>query len=309
MWSDPERKDGSAVRNIHSVIYYSRPNPLYMKCNFLMVFPVFLGSKLKDSPLRNTTSTLRKVTVRLSDPTNLEFDLKHETVAYPLDVEKAVYFENYSDAGYTLKCLNVSVFAHRRYRNLLVTQLEVDNTHDAEALHFSFSNNAGRASSDVNMTAVECPSSSLANMTCESGWTQLAEHNSSLIRVVSVHFASANSLSVQPGQSLTYLYPTVLLTSLESDEDLSDAVELFEQLYSVRAQWLEQHLSAWASIWKEGRIDIVGNDSVAAAVYSSMYYIMSSLREDWTFGLSPGSLSSDDYFGRTFWDQVSASVF
>lgn len=245
---------------------------------------MFIGGVFNGEIALNATNKVpTSHRARVPASNNLEFDIHYETLSYTLDVEKAVYYENYSD-----------------------TQMEVDNRRNSEALSFSFSNNAGKPSSDVNFTEIVCPPSSLSNLSCESGWTQIAEYDSALIRVVSVPFASSYSLSVPSEQSMTYVYPTVWMTSLECDSDdvLPNAVALFEQLYSERAQWLEQHLAEWANIWGQGRIDIVGNDTVSAAVYSSMYYIMSSLREDWTFGLSPGSLSSDDYSGHTFWDQV-----
>jgi len=47
---------------------------------------------------------------------------------------------------------------------------------------------------------------------------------------------------------------------------------------------------------------VAGNATVAAAVNSSLYYILSSVREDWPYGTSPGGLASDSYDGRSFWD-------
>ena len=43
---------------------------------------------------------------------------------------------------------------------------------------------------------------------------------------------------------------------------------------------------------------------MAQAVYGSMYYILSSTRHDWPYGLSPGGLpNGEEYMGHTFWDQ------
>ena len=43
---------------------------------------------------------------------------------------------------------------------------------------------------------------------------------------------------------------------------------------------------------------------MAQAVYGSMYYILSSTRHDWPYGLSPGGLpGGEEYMGHTFWDQ------
>lgn len=60
------------------------------------------------------------------------------------------------------------------------------------------------------------------------------------------------------------------------------------------------HVNAWFKSWKEGRIDITGNISLARTTYASYYYILSSvlppdpeiLVKPWPFvGLSPGDLA------------------
>ena len=43
---------------------------------------------------------------------------------------------------------------------------------------------------------------------------------------------------------------------------------------------------------------------LAQSVYASFYYILSSTRHDWPYGLSPGGLpGGEEYMGHTFWDQ------
>ena len=44
-------------------------------------------------------------------------------------------------------------------------------------------------------------------------------------------------------------------------------------------------------------IDIQGNATVAKTVNSSLSYILSAIREDQPFGLSPGGLARGDYNG------------
>ena len=69
-----------------------------------------------------------------------------------------------------------------------------------------------------------------------------------------------------------------------------------------------EHLNEWTNIWNRGRIDIIGDDHLAGNVYASLYYTISSIRSDWNYGLSPGSLSSDGYHGHVFW-YVSKTKF
>lgn len=61
------------------------------------------------------------------------------------------------------------------------------------------------------------------------------------------------------------------------------------------------HRQGWADLLTH-RIEVEGNLTVAAAVNSSLYYIYSSIREDWPYGISPGGLAVNSYDGRSFWD-------
>lgn len=54
------------------------------------------------------------------------------------------------------------------------------------------------------------------------------------------------------------------------------------------------HVNGWADVWRNGRIDLNGNDTLATLAYSSLYYIISSLPLGPTpdfVGLSPGDLA------------------
>lgn len=54
------------------------------------------------------------------------------------------------------------------------------------------------------------------------------------------------------------------------------------------------HVNGWADVWRNGRIDLNGNDTLATLAYSSLYYITSSLPLGPTpdfVGLSPGDLA------------------
>ena len=72
----------------------------------------------------------------------------------------------------------------------------------------------------------------------------------------------------------------------------------------MKEKLLAEHKAAWKALWDTGRIDIEGDLEMAQAVYGSMYYILSSTRHDWSYGLSPGGLpGGEEYMGHTFWDQ------
>ena len=75
-------------------------------------------------------------------------------------------------------------------------------------------------------------------------------------------------------------------------------------VFRDKEQLFEEHKAAWKALWETGRIEIEGDLEMAQAVYGSMYYILSSTRSDWPYGLSPGGLpGGEEYMGHTFWDQ------
>lgn len=63
----------------------------------------------------------------------------------------------------------------------------------------------------------------------------------------------------------------------------------------------QSHQAAWADLWQAG-LEVGGNATVASTFNSTLYYILSSVRDDQPFGLSPGGLASNSYDGRSFWD-------
>eukprot|EP00028_Trichosphaerium_sp_Am-I-7-wt_P010018 CAMPEP_0168537066 /NCGR_PEP_ID=MMETSP0405-20121227/20057_1 /TAXON_ID=498012 /ORGANISM="Trichosphaerium sp, Strain Am-I-7 wt" /LENGTH=440 /DNA_ID=CAMNT_0008565459 /DNA_START=476 /DNA_END=1798 /DNA_ORIENTATION=+ len=54
-------------------------------------------------------------------------------------------------------------------------------------------------------------------------------------------------------------------------------------------------------VWSRG-IDIEGNLTLAAAINSSLYDIVSNMRPDWPYSTSPGGIANNAYHGHTFWD-------
>lgn len=70
-----------------------------------------------------------------------------------------------------------------------------------------------------------------------------------------------------------------------------------------RADLYAEHTAAWAKRSNEGRLEIAGDLELAQAVNTSLYFLRSSVRADWPYGLSPGGLASNGYDGNTFWDQ------
>ncbi len=64
---------------------------------------------------------------------------------------------------------------------------------------------------------------------------------------------------------------------------------------------INENNTAWAGMWR-GRIDVLGNPSLATIVNASQFYLWSSTRAGVNWSISPAGLSSNGYSGHIFWD-------
>lgn len=107
------------------------------------------------------------------------------------------------------------------------------------------------------------------------------------------------SVDLVPGSAV--LLGAAFSTSLEGGppEGLGDAA--VSHLHAAHADGaaalMRQHQRGWAVQWSGG-VEVQGNATVARAANASLYYIRSSVREDWPYSLSPGGLSTDAYHGH-----------
>lgn len=74
----------------------------------------------------------------------------------------------------------------------------------------------------------------------------------------------------------------------------------------------DSHQQAWAELWLESTVELVGSETLSKAVIGCLFYLLSAfppLHDIAGFGgVSPGGLSNgregQDYWGHVFWDQV-----
>merc|ERR1711871_849310 len=76
----------------------------------------------------------------------------------------------------------------------------------------------------------------------------------------------------------------------------------------------QNHTRAWSSLWRSGVevelpppthniSSLIGLHSLAQRINSSIYYLLSQQRDDWSLGTaSPGGLATNGYDGNAFWD-------
>ena len=202
-------------------------------------------------------------------------------------------------------------YAHRELGSLLVMEVELltadaSDTAPLQA-YLKLVTPAGRPSPDINFTAAVVPPG--APYIASHGWTRVAETNTSNLTAVGILSSNLTCPSTLHGLwpvtsgSITAFF-TIVRTSLETPADmLLSALTLdFTTASSMAANGTlhTRHVDEWAStVWTSGfEID---RADVSRAANTSLYAILSSIRSDRPYGISPGGLTAG-YNGHAFWD-------
>ncbi len=114
------------------------------------------------------------------------------------------------------------------------------------------------------------------------------------------------------GQRLTFpvvagqTYTIIKYVGIEDSQDSTDTVTAARTQAGLAsaagfAALLQENDAAWAQLWA-GRIDLLGDRSLASDINASEFYLWSSTRSDEDWSVSPAGLSSNGYDGHIFWD-------
>ncbi|GMI29495.1 hypothetical protein TeGR_g5640 [Tetraparma gracilis] len=206
-----------------------------------------------------------------------------------LHMREAAFYDFYDDGT------TVCTFAHRSMRSLLVVSVTSEASPPAPvSLSSSFS------TADTPDVAFSAPAASTIagrNVTVLSGSTLTPEDPSlpaGTTRSVCIVAEAA------PAEALP---PFTLLSAVRTDLDSEDPCGAAASDFALAAAEKDLFASHTASHGDllAGGIETSRPD-VAAAANSSFYSLLSSLRADHPFSLSPGGLSNNAYNGHTFWD-------
>ncbi|KAL0484176.1 acid trehalase-like protein [Acrasis kona] len=218
-----------------------------------------------------------------------------ETIATALDVKSAEYIRRCEVKGKDL-VIEQRWYANRRHRSLLTHVVQViKNDHNID---YCLSLNSGPESNDFDILSTN--SSSTYKSFLMSTKTQ------ELPGYKKVTVAGVYDTIDEPCTKLNKrVMHVVLMTDMEGIPASSlqeKSIQLHETLAPQNEDALHQHhTSEWDSIWESG-LDIEGDINTARVLNSSQYYILSSIRSDWSFSLTPGGLASNAYNGHVFWD-------
>lgn len=233
---------------------------------------------------------------RASIPATLSATVANSiTTGVLLDVRNGIYHRrgtiSGSEATYELRW-----YAHRELRSLYILELDAHLNGAASAV-LKLEYNTLQDPTDFKF---EAPVQLGDGSSVQCGTTTTPETSdgpSHRVCVASTRISS--ELTLKNDTSLTFL--TATRTSLDSSDVQSAAVaDLKEALQRLAKGTLRtSHTEAWATLWESG-IEVDRSD-VAAAINASMFAILSSVRDDWAYGLAPGGLTNY-YNGHSFWD-------
>ena len=214
-----------------------------------------------------------------------------------LDLANGVYYRRYTQSGVT--AIEARYYAHRALPNLLVTEVAVEC--DAAApCELRLAHNAGAPSADIAFKAVNTSSTAV---TWHGFIDETEEPSSARVEVAYTASVVPATLTVPGGTNATHYFVAATVSSVNTTGSSLPVIASGLQAVAVAAgpDLMASHAAAWAALW-EGGMEVGGDLGLAQAINSSLYYILSSVRSDYHWSLSPGGLASDGYNGHSFWD-------
>ena len=209
-------------------------------------------------------------------------DANEQNRMYFLDTEKGYFACSIDTPSYTLY---QKTYAHRTLRNILITEVET-NIKTTDTLNFTVFSNTGNKSRDINFQSA----SSNEEWTSWFGYINQTETETSQNVSVAVVYTSIPAFKRLDHGLSRDLYITSIATSLDSEDPLKSAQTYYKQAKQLgdTMELFSSHVEAWSKLWSEGNITIEDDLYLSQTVFTSFYYILSSVREDWKHGLSPG---------------------
>src|SRR5205823_12832714 len=107
---------------------------------------------------------------------------------------------------------------------------------------------------------------------------------------------------VTPGKTYAFTkYVGVQISQDGSDPATAAQSQASAAAIAGFAGLLSENKAAWSALWA-GRIDVLGNDTLATDVNASQFYLWATARSGVDWSISPAGLSSNGYAGHIFWD-------
>jgi len=241
-------------------------------------------------------------------------DSVDKDIIYSMNVREGSWKESYTIVGAEIE---KRVYIHRdfQYRGCFVTEFVIVNDNDND-LSIDL-----LTSHDLNDPSSWLQSEDFAftNNDEESfvGVTHVAENTTNhLFEVAAAYTAVPPQISVKANSKENFRFVVSFAQNLtDVDEDpLAFAKTQLDAAMSDTDLY-EKHVQRWENLWSSssggGSVDVKVNsddNKLNEVIHSSIYSILTSVRSELPFGLSPGGLSTNGYEGHTFWDQETWMV-
>jgi hypothetical protein len=145
-----------------------------------------------------------------------------------------------------------------------------------------------------------------ANVTVFRGNTTRKNESGLTDTAVIVSRAVPASLTLRAGTVERFMATVTTTVAMPAGYDPAGAaLREYSSATAAAATLLATHSAAWGALWVAGSIEVEPADppdrsgralDIQSHLYSSFYYLLSSIREDWPHGaLNPGGLASDNY--------------
>ena len=225
--------------------------------------------------------------------------------SYALDVEDGVFYQWVQSEGVEI---TQRIYAHRDRKQLLINEVHVKNSR-SEDIMIQMVNNMGGKSRDINFLEVNLTTKGKVREDIPKamyGQIDITETKTSPRHSVAVVWSliPENKTTIPNNSTKVFYFITAISSSLDSKDPVASAYDAWKSATNDKTILFHAHANAWRKIWNSGRVELEGDLKLNQAVYGSLYYIISSTRADWSYGLSPGGLpGGEEYLGHTFWDQ------
>eukprot|EP00040_Diaphanoeca_grandis_P028989 m.168666 g.168666 ORF g.168666 m.168666 type:complete len:859 (-) comp31531_c1_seq2:146-2722(-) len=256
------------------------------------------------------------VTATQNQPTDRRRDGKNVTTRTPIiptfigaamDLSEPCYLQRWvapSECGVRAQ-IETRFYAHRKFRNLVVLELNLVDADHACQVHVSSctARAGGVIARGPNLFEVESPE--------QPADPTFARRQPSSVALVAD--AIPTTLSLTPTNA-SVVFMAVVMSTLEPGVTNATAVGLATTALATFKQQTSEslfasHAAAWAEVYGlsttanpfGGGIEVEGNYSFATNINASLYYMLSSVRSDWSYGISEGGLGSQAYNGHIFW--------
>jgi hypothetical protein len=222
-----------------------------------------------------------------------------------IDVQKGIYSRRGTlegNASYEMRW-----YAHRTKRSLFILEIDILPSPNTDSpVTLSVENIVFFESEDFSFKSTEPIPDAGPGAVYICGVTTISETPEDSTHEVCIAMDSLPStLSSNASSDTKLAFIAAIRTSLDVSSNETPASAAIGDYTEGRLMFesgslLTSHCAGWSALWESG-IEVSGRPDIAAAVNSSLFAILSSVRDDWAFGLAPGGLTNY-YNGHSFWD-------